>query len=365
MSVGSRSLSRLVNAALLLVLGGFLLYVGKPVLLPILAAVIVVYILVSASDALGRLPVVGALPATFRRGLVLLAFSLTLFVLTGVVVGTISQIFAQAPTYQSNIEKLVAQAADTIGVDQRPDWQTIRQATFGRLSVQSIINTVLLNFTSMGATVFLVIIYSAFLLAERTGFAAKLDAALEDPQDAARTGEIIRDINDRIGDYLAIKTLVNVILGTISFVILWLLEIDFPLFWALSIGLLNYIPYFGSLVGVALPVALSVVQFGELAWTILLAVLLTTAQMLVGTVLEPRVIGRRVNLSPLVVLVSLAVWSSLWGLPGALLAVPLTSMLTIVFSAFAPTRPIAVLMADRVMAAPVARLRRTRRPQRS
>ena len=215
--------------------------------------------------------------------------------------------------------------------------------------MQQIINTALLNVSSVGASLFLVIVYSAFLLTERGTFAAKLSAAMKNPGDAENAEAMIRDINGRIGDYLAIKTLVNIILGTISFAILWALDIDFPLFWALLIALLNYIPYFGSLLAVTFPVLLSILQFGDLKWTLLLAVLLTIAQMVVGNILEPRLIGRRVNLSPFVVLVSLAVWSTLWGLPGALLAVPLTSMLTIVLSAFAPTRPFAILMADRVL----------------
>ncbi len=350
MAAGASHLSTLVNAALLVVLAGFLIFIGKPVLLPILAAVIAVYVLLSASDALGRLPVIGRLPTSLRRFIVLLGFAVAVILLTGVVVGTVGQILREAPTYQTNIERLVARAADMAGLDERPDWKTIRDATLGRLSVQGLVNDVLLNVTNIGASVFLVIVYAAFLLSERAGFAAKLSAALPDHESAARAETMIGNINRRIGDYLAIKTLVNVILGAISFVILWALGIDYPLFWALVIGLLNYIPYIGSLVAVAFPVGMSALQFGNLEWTLLVAVLLTAAQIAVGNILDPRLVGRRVNLSPFVVLVSLAIWSALWGLPGALLAVPLTSMLTIVLSAFDTTRGIAVLMADRVAA---------------
>ncbi|MCQ0091871.1 AI-2E family transporter [Roseovarius sp. M141] len=338
----------LVNAALLLVLTGFLLLIGKPVLLPILAAVIAVYVLINASEALRVVPLIGRLSPALRRLLVLMAFTLVVMTLLGVVVDTISRILREAPTYQSNIERLVAQGADMLGVDERPDWKTIRDATFGRLSLQSLINTALYSFTGVGASVFLVIVYSAFLLSERAGFAVKLSAAMRDAEGAARTEAMIRDINHRIGDYLAIKTLINVILGAVSYAILWALDVDFAIFWALVIALLNYIPYFGSLIGVAFPVCLSIVQFGDLWWTLLLAALLTVAQMIVGNIVEPRLIGRRVNLSPFVVLLSLAVWSALWGLAGALLAVPLTSILSIVFSSFEPTRPIAILMADRI-----------------
>ena len=114
------------------------------------------------------------------------------------------------------------------------------------------------------------------------------------------------------------------------------------------IGLFNYIPYVGSIVGVALPVILSLAQFGSLGTTALLGALLIAAQTYVGNILEPRVIGKQLNLSPFVVLVALAVWSSLWGLPGAILAIPLTAMVAIICDAFPQTRFVAVLLANEV-----------------
>jgi hypothetical protein len=105
------------------------------------------------------------------------------------------------------------------------------------------------------------------------------------------------------------------------------------MFWAVVIGLFNYIPYVGSIIGVALPVVLSLAQFGSFGTTAVLAGLLMAAQTWVGNILEPRMIGRQLNLSPFVVLVALSVWSALWGLPGAILAIPMTSMLVIICGA--------------------------------
>lgn len=105
-----------------------------------------------------------------------------MFALTGVVVNTISQVPYEAPVYQANIERLIAQGADILGIDDGPDWQTISNSVFGNLSVQDVINLALTNITSVGASVFLVIVYSALLLAERAGFAHKLSTALRDPQ---------------------------------------------------------------------------------------------------------------------------------------------------------------------------------------
>jgi AI-2 transport protein TqsA len=139
---------------------------------------------------------------------------------------------------------------------------------------------------------------------------------------------------------------VNIILGAISFLILWFMGIDFAVFWALVIALFNYIPYAGSFLGVVLPVILSMAQFGSLGTTAVLGGLLIAAQAYVANVLEPRMVGRQLNISPFVVLASLAVWSTLWGLPGALLAIPLTAMIAIICDAFAPTRFVAALLAD-------------------
>ena len=166
------SLTVLVQAALLIVLAGFLLVVGKPVLLPILAAVISVYVLVDASEALGRLPLIGRLPAALRRLLVLILFAVVVLAFAGVVVNTIPQILRQAPTYQANIERLAAQVANIFGLGESPDWHAIRAATIGRFSLQDMISAALLNVSSIGASLFFVIVYAAFLLGERAGFAA-------------------------------------------------------------------------------------------------------------------------------------------------------------------------------------------------
>ena len=94
------------------------------------------------------------------------------------------------------------------------------------------------------------------------------------------------------------------------------------------------------------PVALSLAQFGNITLSIALAVLLTSAQMFVGNVLEPKMVGKSVNLSGFVVLIALVVWSALWGINGAILAVPLTSMIMIILAGIPDTRLIAVYLSN-------------------
>ena len=159
-----------------------------------------------------------------------------------------------------------------------------------------------------------------------------------------RTVALLERINTRVGEYLSVKTLVNVILAGLSFLIMLALGIEFALFWAILIGLLNYIPYIGSMIGVFFPVLLSLAQFGSLYMGAGVLVALSIAQLFVAGFLEPRMMSRAFNLSPFVVLLALAFWGALWGVSGAVLAVPLTATLVIVLAEIEATRPIAIML---------------------
>jgi AI-2 transport protein TqsA len=335
----------LVLAFALVVMVGWLLIVGKAVILPIVLAIIAVYILTTAANALGRVPGVRRLPSVLLHGLVLLIFTLAVVALALIVAVTMNDLVAAMPRYQQNLEGLAVKLA-TIGGIENPTWDDILEVTVGKLNLQAILLRVLGGVSSLGLTLFVVVVYSGFIIVERRRFEAKLALAFPKGDQAALMGNILRDVNSKIGDYLAIKTGINIVLGGLSFVILWGMGVDFALFWAVVIGLFNYIPYAGSILGVTLPVVLSLAQFGSLGTTAVLGGLLIAAQAYVGNILEPKVIGRQLNLSPLVVLVSLSVWATIWGLPGALLAIPLTAMIAIICAAFAPTRFVAALLAN-------------------
>lgn len=338
----------LVLSVLLAVMLVIILKVGEAIIVPIFIALISVYILTTSVTALGRFPVTRYLPNILRRLLVLILFIVIIGFFGGVVIATAENLIVRAPSYQSNLENIIKQISDFLNIDSSPDWPTIRDATLGRININSLISSLFGSISSSAGTFFLVIIYAMFLMGERGTFADKLAVALPNSKNVKHTQSIIKGINTSIGNYLTVKTLINVILAALSFAILWGMDVDYALFWALIIGLLNYIPYVGSLLGVFFPVVLTVVQFGSIQVTLVVALLLIGAQTWVGNVLEPKMIGKQVNLSPFVILVALSFWSALWGISGAILAIPLTAILAIIFAAFSPTRPFAVLLAQDV-----------------
>jgi AI-2 transport protein TqsA len=344
-----RVLQALALAVLLTVMTGTILLIGRNILMPIFVAIISVYILVTASQWISRQPGGRILPNWLRQLLVIGAFMTVLIVLGGVIASTAGQMSQRLPMYEENLAVILQQTLGGLGLGEAPDLAAVWASLTASISLQGMALQALSSFASLGGLIFLVALYASFLLAERDSFPAKIAAALPG-EGATHAARMIADINRNIGNYLTMKTLINSFLGVLSFVILWLFGLDFAIFWAVLIALLNYIPYVGSYIGVFFPAVLSLAQLGSLSTSLALTALLVAAQLIVGNILEPRLIGRMVNMSPFVVMVALSIWAALWGIPGAILAVPLTSVLLIVLAGFQASRPIAILLSNDVTA---------------
>jgi predicted PurR-regulated permease PerM len=283
----------------------------------------------------------------FVLRLAVLAVFLVLLAAFGIVIETtLREIAEAAPRYEANFEAMINDLATRLGVDGATLWRAIAERLSEWIDLQLLLGSTIASIGSFGMLLFLVAIYASFLMAERNTLSDKLSRVFAAPKDAERARRIVGAINDDIGKYLATKTLLNAISGGLSYVVMLLFGVDFALLWALVIALLGYIPYVGAYVGVAFPVILSLAQFGDVGTSLLLALILGLIQLVEGNWLEPRMVGQRSNLSPFVVLAALAAWSALWGMPGAIFAVPLTSMIVIVCGAFEQTRWVPILLSQ-------------------
>ncbi len=320
----------------------WLLYIGQAILLPIVLGILTVYILATASTAVARWPLMGPLPLFVHRLLVLLIFVVIVLLIALMVTNNIEYILSQLPLYQANLQLIADGLAVQFGLDTMPSLDKVISKWRNELNFQKLALSTVGSISSVGSVLFMSMLYAGFLFSEVGNFREKTIKAL--PQDADQALGVLAEVNKRIGVYLTVKTFINIILAAVSFVIMWLMDIDSALFWAVMIGLLNYIPYVGSAVGVAFPVVLALAQFGSLSWALLALALLMAVQTFVGNVLEPMMIGKSVNLSSFVVLVALVFWTALWGLPGAILSVPLASVLMIILAASKGTRPLAIML---------------------
>lgn len=342
----SNRLVTITCAVALSIMVGWLLYIGQTILLPVFLAVIAVYIITTAADVLGEVSGFRLLGRRLRRLLVLIAILALILVLSAFVTRNAQAISNAIPGYSENLSKLHDQLVDFFGLNIEPALEQIGHQILDWLDFTVLMPVILSTLSNTGSIILAAALYAAFIMADLDNMPRQTRLAFGESQQAEQTLGVVRKVNQRIGSYLAAKTLANTILAALSLVILWFMGIEFALFWALLIGLLNYIPYIGSVVAVAFPVMLSLVQLGSMWHAAVLLVLLMIAQSFVGYYLEPRMLGRSVNLSPFMVLLALAVWASLWGVVGAVLAVPLTAMIAIILAEFPGTRFIAVLMSD-------------------
>lgn len=335
----------IVLGALFALIVGWVLHVGRDVLVPLAFGVLVAYVIFGLSQLLVRIPVLGSrIPVQARNALSVLVISSGLVGMVWLLVASADGMTAYAPQYQRSLLAGIQRIATLVGIESEPTWTTLRNDLIGQVNLQRLLGSVVASVSAIVATVTVVILYAAFLMMEQRFLDEKLVQASGDPRNAARIRQVTGAINERVGAYLFVKTAINVLLGIVCWAILALLGVQFAGLLAVLIGLLNYIPYAGSFFGVVIPVAVALGQFGDPGAVLWLLVALTAAQVIIGNVLDPYLMGSSLNLSPFAILVSLAVWSQLWGVSGAVLAVPITSVLVIVFSEFAGTRPIAILL---------------------
>ncbi|MCR9087068.1 MAG: AI-2E family transporter [Rhodobacteraceae bacterium] len=328
----------------LAVLIGYVMVVGQAVLLPIVVAVMLAYVLVGAVETMRGWPVMGALPRWMLFSIALAIFGLAITSIGLVAIANLRSIATSAPQYQENILALLTRGAEAIGLRDMPTWGTLRALTLDRIDLGTFSIGLLGSLAAIGGYTVLIITYVAFLVAERGSFDRKMTLIFGEGEDRAAAVKVVGRINEQIVTYLFTKTVINIVLGLISYVLMLILGIDNAVFWAFLIAIFNYIPYVGSLVGVGIVVLYSAAQTGALRPSAAVLVVLTAAQVYVGNWFEPRMMARSLNLSPFVVLAALVVWSSLWGLAGAIIAVPMTSILMIILAAFRPTRPIPIML---------------------
>ncbi len=325
----------LTTASLVIVIAA--LKVARPVLLPLT---------VSAFLAVLTAPLVLYLkkhrvPPWFGVPIVVLLTILVMAGVAGLVIGSLNTFIQQVPAYQARISTMIEVA--TIQLDKWGFRLTVENVTqlVKPEAAMRFAGSTLSEIADMLSNTFLVLFMTIFVLFEALVLPDKIRDALGDPDADLSQG--IRVVG-RIKAYVVIKTSTSLATGVIIGGALEFMGIDFALLWGLLAFLLNYIPNVGSIIAAVPAVLMALLQIGPTGALAALVVFIVV-NMLIGSLLEPRIMGSRMNLSPLVVFFSLVFWGWLWGPLGMLLSVPLTMAVRIMLEGNEQTRPFAVLMA--------------------
>lgn len=332
------------------------LYYGRDFLIPISIAIVIWYLINAIAIGIKHLPISPKrklnLPSWLAKIIAIIFLGLAITLVGNLVSENIAQVSKEANSYTDNLKKIFDSLQGQYNFADLPLVNI--SDLLSNLDLGSIIGSLALTLRSIAGKGVLILIYVLFLMLEQHRFHDKLVAMIPTQRQRSHVEDIIRAIASRIQTYLRVKTMVSVATGIVSWAILLLIGVDYAEFWALIIFLLNYIPTIGSMLAVIFPFLLSIVQFGTILHPVLTISLLGTVQFIFGNVIEPRLMGRSLNLSPLVIMLALTFWGALWGVTGMLLCVPITVMVMIIFSEFEKTKSIAIMLSADGIINPIA-----------
>jgi AI-2 transport protein TqsA len=262
------------------------------------------------------------------------------FVLASLLTSSVNDFTQAMPEYQASLKQQVVNldnALERMGIDPPPDFF---EKTFDTRVIVKLTSNVLLGLSTMVANLFFVMLMAIFILTEASGFPAKIQRIMGSPDQSM---DRVRSFIDDVKRYIFLKTVIS--LGTGIFVAVWLalFGVDQYVLWGLLAFLLNFVPNIGSIIAAIPAVLLALVQGGvELAlWATLGYVIVN---VVVGNIVEPRVMGRGLGLSSLVVLLSLVFWGYILGPVGMLLSIPLTMMVKIGLEGNEQTKWVSILL---------------------
>lgn len=321
-----------------------LLILTKEILIPFLLAVIIWFIVKEMRGFFNRSAwiknnVPKWIKITFSTLLVFGFIGLSISILAN----NITELTHSIPIYQNNISHVENLINRTFNVSV----ENLFSNFFENFDFNALIKDVINSISSAFGTVFLILIYTLFIFLEESASTNKLECIFSTPQKFKDARTLLKDIEDSISRYITLKTFASLLTGTLSYFVLLLIGIDVPLFWAFLIFLLNFIPTIGSLVATLFPTIIALLQFGTFIPPILVLVFVGLIQIVVGNILEPKIVGNSLNVSSLVVILSLTVWGSIWGIFGMVISVPITVIMIIVFSRFESTKNIAILLSEK------------------
>ncbi|NNF03360.1 MAG: AI-2E family transporter [Rhodothermales bacterium] len=278
---------------------------------------------------------------------IIIIFALVLFLVGWLLFASVESMISELPKYEAKASILVEDLELAI-----ISWGQRFNSQFAEFqwsdavqwsSVTAALGSGVGSFISFVSTTFLVLLFMIFILAGSGQLAEKVRIAFPE-RYANQVSELISTIDSQVRQYLVTKTLISLATGFITWLVLYLLGVDFPLVWGFAAYLLNYIPNIGSTIAVIFPFLISLLEFDSFVIPLVVLLGLGSVQLTMGNVIEPRLMGFSLNLSPLLIIVSLIFWGWLWGIWGMILAVPLTATAKIMFENIQPLQPISVLM---------------------
>ena len=316
------------------------LVIGKSILIPFIFALIFWFFTREIRKTIYKIPFAEKfIPKWLSNVLVFTLFVLGFGFVSEIISNSIIGLSESYSNYEPNIESIIKKISSYFLGDVVMSVRSV----IGGFDYGSVLGNIAKGISGLLGDTFMIVIYALFIFLEESSLLKKSRKIFNTEKAYSNIKSILTKIELSISNYLRLKTYVSILTGILSYLVLFMVGVDSAPFWAFLIFLLNYIPTIGSLIATVFPAFFSLIQFGELAPFL---IVVGAVQVVVGNVIEPKLFGKSLNVSPLITILSLALWGEIWGVAGMILSVPITVIMIIVFSQFEKTKPIAILLSE-------------------
>jgi len=322
-----------VAASVIIVLAG--LKIASPIVVPFLLSLFIAIVLSPAYNFFNK----KGLPNGISL-LIVISFLVLFFVFVGKLLGSSAVEFnANLDFYTQQLSANfhgVVETAKSFGIEiPEQDLQNV----FNPKIIMGFATNILQSMSSLVTNGFVILLTVVFMLLESDTFVSKVTFINSKSEASSHINTILTQIKE----YMVLKALISLLTGFIIYIGLLLIGTDYPFLWAVLAFMLNFIPNIGSIIAAVPAVLLTFVGLDAMS-AVMVATLYVVVNVVIGSVIEPKVMGNGLGLSTLVVFLSLLFWGWLLGIVGMLLSIPLTIMAKITLNASEDTRWIAVLL---------------------
>ncbi|MGV6862318.1 MAG: AI-2E family transporter [Putridiphycobacter sp.] len=321
-----------------------LLILGSEFIIPIVLAVLIWFLIKELRILFTKIPFIGK---KMPKWLTSLLASLILFGVLGFVVNVLVDNFnnlaLNLPKYEDNVQVINDRVVEKYNLD----FSSSLENYLGNFDFSDLIKKILNSLSDLFSQGFLIGFYVLFLFFEENVFGDKLRAIYSKGDQYQKISQTLEKIDAAISTYISLKTLVSLLTGILSYIALRIIGVDTPFFWAFLIFILNYIPTVGSLIATFFPATIALLQFGDLTYFFVTIGVIGIIQVIIGNIVEPKVLGNSLNISAFVVILALTFWGMIWGVVGMFLSVPITVIMIILMAQFESTKSIAILLSEK------------------
>lgn len=319
----------------------FLLVQARFVLISLVIAIILFSLTADAITAFSRLRIGSWRITTWLASIGAFTFIATvLLTLSAIIISQVNTVVTTALAFSDQAIVAISRVAGWFS----PEAAITVEASIRSIEVSGYISTAAGQASSLLSATTLVILFVGFLFAERFWFTAKLENLLHDKAQARRVGRIIQSIVRRVNHYLLVKTGVSAATAAAVYVLMLAFGLEFAGPMAILTFVLNYIPSVGSIIATILLGLVALIQVNDPSMALLVFVIAGMVQFVLGSVIDPMLMGKALRVSSFGIIVSLSFWGMVWGVPGMFLAVPIMVGTMIVCSQIPSARPVAVLL---------------------